>query len=80
MGQSGINGSCHCGAIKFTYRGRTERLVSCNCSICRCYRSLWVHAERSNLEFHEKGEMVEYLWGDREIIFGNCATCGCTTH
>lgn len=25
-----------------------------------------------------KGALVEYSWGDKDLIFNTCATCGCT--
>ena len=36
-------GSCHCGAIRFTFKGpdKIESGLRCNCSICRRRGHLW---------------------------------------
>ena len=72
---------CHCGAVRFSYRGRPKRLVSCNCSICRRLRALWAHGDLDQIavEGAETGTHV-YTWGDGGIAFHACRTCNCTTH
>lgn len=29
------DGACHCGRVRFRVEGKMERVVECNCSICR---------------------------------------------
>jgi hypothetical protein len=75
-----ITGSCHCGAVRFEIT-RPDRVVSCNCSICRRYAALWAYAPpaKARLEAAE-GATIAYSWGDKSIAFHSCATCGATTH
>lgn len=40
-----IEGSCHCGNVKFTVTERPKWLTSCNCSICRRHAALWAHLD-----------------------------------
>ena len=81
MAKKTIKGSCHCGAVKFTYSGTPSRLVSCNCSICRRYRTLWVHGDDTNITLnHSADGLIDYIWGDEELAFHSCRNCGCTTH
>ena len=81
MTQSRIEGSCHCGAVSFTYFGQKDRLVTCNCSICRRFRALWAHDSPSKVEIHNLDEAtVQYQWGDKDLTFHSCKTCGCTAY
>lgn len=77
-----INGACHCGAANFSLAVPPERIVACNCSICRRYAALWVHAPPADgvvLNVPE-GATNTYSWGDKNLIFHSCKTCGCVTH
>lgn len=76
-----MKGSCHCGAITFQINGIPEFLTECNCSICRRYAGLWAYSEKVPLTVDAPEEStVAYSWGDKEIAFHSCNTCGCTTH
>lgn len=81
MSEKSIVGSCHCGAVEITFTGTPKRLVSCNCSICRRYRTLWAHGTDENIAIKaSQNATLEYVWGDKSIGFHSCKTCGCTTH
>lgn len=74
-----IKGSCHCGAVGFEYLGKPARLVSCNCSICRRLRPLWGHGTEANIRIlGGKDATLAYVWGDKDLAFHTCKTCGCT--
>ena len=76
-----IRGSCHCGAVKFRLREHRNFLTDCNCSACRRYGSLWLHADRSEVELeHDADATLAYEWGDRMLAFHSCRICGGTTH
>ena len=76
-----INGRCHCGAVSFEFNHEVEWLTDCNCSICRRLGTLWAHAPMQKVTLHsEEGATLAYIWGDRELAFHSCKTCGCTTH
>jgi len=79
VGDRSIQGKCHCGAFSFEYFGQTDRLVFCNCSICRRLRALWAHDSPSKVEMKVKeGALLHYSWGDEELAFNTCRICGCT--
>ena len=76
-----LSGTCHCGAVGWTLSARPEKLVSCNCSICRRLRALWAHGTDDTITIHAaEGATRTYVWGDGGIAFHSCNTCGCTTH
>jgi len=76
-----ITGSCHCGAVEFTYQGEPEKLVICNCSICRRLAPLWAHGPEGIITIKAAADALRrYSWGDRGLDFCACAVCNCTTH
>ncbi|MDG1861610.1 MAG: GFA family protein [Yoonia sp.] len=76
-----MNGSCHCGAVTFTFDGRPTRLVQCNCSICRRLSPLWAHGPEGKITVYAAPDAtIAYVWGDKGLAFHTCKTCGCTTH
>lgn len=75
-----IEGSCHCGAIRFYLARLPEKLTDCNCSVCRRYRALWAYAPPDQISLAIAGPVVRYTHGDHEIAFVTCGTCGDTTH
>src|SRR5262249_39749528 len=38
-----IEGSCHCGAVRWTFEGVPESATACNCTACRRYGVLWAY-------------------------------------
>ncbi len=72
--------SCHCGDIEIKTQNPPKSLTSCNCSICRRIGAEWAYYERGEVEISEKKPSIGYSWGDRELIFHSCPSCGCTTH
>ena len=76
-----IRGSCHCGAVRFELRDHRDWLTKCNCSACRRYCALWLHADQAQVALTCGPEStLRYQWGDRKLAFHTCRTCGCTTH
>ena len=74
-----IEASCHCGAVRIAYPHRPRRVTACNCSICRRYAPLWTYTTREQVTFSAKETQVN-LWGERQLEFHRCRTCGCVTH
>ena len=80
-GDEMIKGSCHCGAVSFVYLGKPQQLVSCNCSICRRLRTLWAHGDADQIIISGGNDAtLSYVWGDKDLAFHSCKTCGCTAH
>ena len=38
-----MDGSCHCGAVRWRFEGVPTSATSCNCSICRRHGALWAY-------------------------------------
>jgi len=75
-----VEASCHCGAVRMTLEAAPETVTDCNCSICRRYGVLWAYYSPGAVRFHmPEGPTDRYQWGDHQIIFHRCRTCGCVT-
>ena len=75
-----ITGSCHCGAVRFSFDDTPEWATSCNCSVCRRLGTLWIYSEATNITFEGAENTLAYAYGDKNLSFNSCKTCGCTTH
>ena len=81
MNAEPIVGKCHCEKVKFTYNDTPDFAVSCNCSICRRLGTKWIYGTAKTIQIDAPdGTTTSYVWGDREIAFHTCKTCGTTTH
>ncbi len=39
-----IEGTCHCGAVRWQFDGQPDGPTACNCTVCRRYGGvLWVY-------------------------------------
>ncbi len=74
-------GSCHCGAVQFELSAAPEKLVDCNCTICRRLGALWGHVSIDCVKVTapELGT-IAYVHGERSRAMHSCKSCGCTTH
>lgn len=76
-----IEGSCHCGNVKFAITENPKWLTSCNCSICRRIAALWAHLESRNVTVTAPDDAPSaYVQGDKTLAIHTCKKCGCTTH
>jgi hypothetical protein len=73
-----IEGSCHCGAVHWTFAGVPEGATTCNCTICRRYGVLWAYGHE-NEGIRVSGPTQVYVRG-REVGFHFCPTCGCIAY
>lgn len=72
-------GTCHCGAVGWSFDGLPDAATACNCTVCRRYGVLWAYGfegERISLT----GPLASYTRTDLptpalEFLF--CAGCGC---
>jgi len=77
-----FNGSCHCGAIGFTYRTILSPsewpIRACQCSFCRCHDALSTSDPQGDLSFHaERPDCLQrYQFGLRTADFLLCRNCG----
>jgi hypothetical protein len=70
-----IEGSCHCGAVRWRFEGVPDGATACNCTVCRRYGVLWIY------DFEGEGITVSgptkaYIRGTA-ISFNFCPECGC---
>ncbi len=74
-----IEGSCHCGAVKWIFNGPLESTTACNCTICRRYGTLWAYGYEGE-EIEVAGPTKVYTRGKRPNLgFHFCPNCGCVT-
>ena len=78
MSERTYRGSCHCGAVRFTFK--SEPIISgcrCNCSICirkGIVMSEYIPPEAFDLEGSES--LAVYQFGDKDVRHYFCSTCG----
>ncbi|MCB1647526.1 MAG: GFA family protein [Pseudomonadales bacterium] len=72
-----IEGSCHCGAARWTFDRVPEDATACNCTVCRRYGVLWAY-DYENQGIHVLGQTQAYIRGD-SIEFHFCPECGCVS-
>ena len=74
-----IEGSCHCGAVHWTFRGVPEAATACNCTVCRRYGVLWAY-DYEDERIRVSGPTRAYVWGNGGIGFHFCRQCGCVAY
>lgn len=70
-----IEGSCHCGAVHWTFAGEPDVATACNCTVCRRYGVLWAY-DYEGEGIAASGETRAYIRGEA-IEFHFCPACGC---
>jgi hypothetical protein len=70
-----IQGSCHCGTVRWEFDGVPDEATACNCTACRRYGALWAY-EYQDEGIRVTGTTRHYVRGD-SIEFHFCPACGC---
>src|SRR5690349_10139283 len=78
-GGSMLEGSCHCGRVRWRFSGVPESATTCNCTVCRRYGVLWAYGFEGE-EIDVDGATAAYVWGARHIGFHFCEACGCVAY
>ena len=73
-----IHGSCHCGAVRWEFKGIPEGATACNCTVCRRYGVLWAY-DYEGEGISVSGPTTAYSRG-KALDFHFCATCGCVAY
>jgi hypothetical protein len=73
-----IEGSCHCGAVHWTFEGVPESATACNCTVCRRYGVLWAY-DYDNEGIRVSGQTQVYAPG-KHLGFHFCPHCGCVVY
>ena len=72
------NGSCHCGAVKFTVEGEIDQAIECNCSHCSRKGFLFWFVPRQALVISAGAEQLStYTFNRHAIQHQFCGVCGC---
>jgi hypothetical protein len=74
-----LDGSCHCGAVRWTFKGVPETATACNCTVCRRYGTLWAY-DYEGEGIASTGPTAAYTRGPKTIEFHFCPTCGCVAY
>ena len=70
-----IEGSCICGAVRWTFAGQPDGATACNCTACRRYGVLWAY-DYENEGIKVAGKTQPFVRG-KALEFHFCQTCGC---
>ncbi|MCB1671824.1 MAG: GFA family protein [Gammaproteobacteria bacterium] len=74
-----LQGSCHCGNVKWSFDGRPDGATACNCTVCRRYGVLWAYDYEGEL-IKVSGPNKAYTRGDSTLGFHFCPNCGCVAY
>ena len=70
-------GTCHCGAVEFQVETELDRVVRCNCSLCRRRGSLMHYVPPERFALLSGGErLVQYQFNTRTATHFFCENCG----
>ncbi|MFO1241946.1 MAG: GFA family protein [Rickettsiales bacterium] len=70
-------GSCHCGAVKYSFDAPIERVMECNCSICARKGHLLAFGPLTAFTLHQgKDALGDYQFGKKNIHHHFCKNCG----
>ena len=70
-----IQGTCHCGAVRWRFESEPDGATACNCTVCRRYGVLWAY-DYEGMGITVSGETQSYTRG-AAISFHFCPVCGC---
>jgi hypothetical protein len=69
-----LEGSCDCGAVRYTVDGTLDEVTECNCGICRRTGGLWAYYSPRVVTM--SGPTDIYMRGDRMLEIHRCKNCG----
>lgn len=70
-------GTCHCGRVRFELEAKIERLLDCNCSICRRRGALWIGAHENALHIVSgETDLQLYQFHTHTAKHYFCSHCG----
>lgn len=78
-----IEGSCHCGALRWRFDGVAESATACNCTVCRRYGVLWAYdfeGERITVSGPARAYVRDTAEQPAALGFHFCPHCGCVAY
>jgi hypothetical protein len=71
------NGSCHCGAVRFTVEGPIPEGYTCDCSLCSKKNAVMANVHESRLKVTQgEDKLGLYQWNARIAKHYFCSICG----
>jgi len=70
-----IEGSCHCGAVRWRFSAVPDGATACNCTTCRRYGALWIYGH-DGVDVSASGATRAYRGRSGYLDFHFCPTCG----
>ncbi len=74
-----IEGTCHCGSVRWQFEGVPKSATACSCTVCRRYGALWAY-DFEDERIRVSGATRTYVQGDRRLGFHFCPECGCIAY
>ena len=72
-----IEGSCHCGSVRWSFEGTPQSATACSCTACRRYGALWAYELEGAIQVSGSTQThTRRRW----VVFHFCATCGCVAY
>jgi hypothetical protein len=73
-----LEGTCHCGKVRWSFEGPLESTTACNCTVCRRYGVLWAY-DYEDEGIRVSGPTRAYVRG-QTLGFHFCPDCGCVAY
>lgn len=73
-----LQGSCHCGTVRWQVQEMPGSATACNCTTCRRYGALWAYGYEGE-DVHVSGSTKLYVRGT-SLGFHFCLECGCVAY
>lgn len=75
-----LNGSCHCGAVRFQVSADIVELTTCDCSLCVKKNAVMAKVHESELAVTQgQDELRLYEWNTKAAKHYFCGRCGIYT-
>ena len=72
-----LQGSCHCGAVRFAITTDFPELTTCDCSLCKRKNALMVKVHERAFELLAGAEqLATYRWHTHTAVHHFCKLCG----
>ena len=72
-----IEGSCHCGGVRFRLDWPIDELTTCDCSLCAMRGAVMAKVPETALEVTAGEELLTlYQWNTRRARHYFCSRCG----
>jgi hypothetical protein len=71
------DGSCHCGAVKFTAKlDLSKPVMTCNCSICSRQGWMLAFVPKADISISGEDQLTDYQFGKHHLHHVFCKVCG----